>query len=792
MTLFLGKLTVLFLIGIACAALLRRRSAAARHLVWALTLGGAVVLAIVTATAPALPVAVPDWRAARVEATPVVTTRAAVPEIVIREESAREAAPLPAASHWPSPAMWVVAIWLAGAAAIASWLLAGHRAVARIAREAIVADDEQWNALVGDARAHIGVARNVRVLLSAAVAAPFTSGWRVPLVFLPADAATWPADRRRAALLHELAHIARNDYPILLAARLACALYWFHPAAWFALRRLRRECEHATDDRAIARGMFANDYATHLLDVARATRTRGFASVAAVGMACPSHLETRLRALLDETRLRGGVSRGRVTASMAAAVLLLVPLAAAKPELRASEGDASTSTPANTATPTPTHTNTPTNTTITIASNRESSSRTRTSAPADFERVLDTAPGGTLILELETGGSIDIVGDDDAHVGVRAQLRGHDADNTVVDAVKDGNDVRVTARFAERRGRMSTSHEFELRVPRRYNVHISSSGGEIHIVDVDGTFEGSTGGGEIRLERLHGRAQLSTGGGDIHVVDSDLDGRTSTGGGAVRFRNVTGGLRGASGSGQVDAGDGNVSVNGNYTTDDNDNDTDQDDDSDDVTVPPVPPVPPVAAIAEVRDTRELVNLRSPRTESRARRTRTPGMLQITKAGGEVVIDEAPHGAVISTGGGRIHVGRAAGDVDVSTGGGRIDVGPVAGSVAASTGAGSVEITLADANGQTQSVDVVSGHGHIVVELPADFDGRFELETAYTRDDEPARIESAWPLERAPVTAFDAHEGTPRRYVRARGVAGSGRGLVRIRTVNGNVTVHRAG
>jgi hypothetical protein len=51
--------------------------------------------------------------------------------------------------------------------------------------------------------------------------------------------------------------------------------------------------------------------------------------------------------------------------------------------------------------------------------------------------------------------------------------------------------------------------------------------------------------------------------------------------------------------------------------------------------------------------------------------------------------------------------------------------------------------------------------------------------------------SAWVLDRQAVTAWDDHEGTPRRYVRATGVVGKGRGLVRIKTVNGDVELRRA-
>lgn len=167
-----------------------------------------------------------------------------------------------------------------------------------------------------------------------------------------------------------------------------------------------------------------------------------------------------------------------------------------------------------------------------------------------------------------------------------------------------------------------------------------------------------------------------------------------------------------------------------------------------------------------------------------------GSLHIEKAGGDVDLDQAPEGAWVSTGGGHIRIGRAAGAVDASTGGGGIEIGPVAGSVTAGTGAGDVHVTLADAPGDEQNVEITSGSGRILVDLPPGFEGSFELETAYTRSSAPTRIESPWELARDKTTDWDASEGTPRRYVRAHGSVGNGGGLVRVHTVNGDITVRR--
>jgi hypothetical protein len=111
-------------------------------------------------------------------------------------------------------------------------------------------------------------------------------------------------------------------------------------------------------------------------------------------------------------------------------------------------------------------------------------------------------------------------------------------------------------------------------------------------------------------------------------------------------------------------------------------------------------------------------------------------------------------------------------------------------VRANTGAGDVEVTLAAAGGEPQLVEVSSGNGRVEIVLPPGFGGTLDLETAYTRRTGPTTITAPGALERT-TTDWDDRQGTPRRYVRARGAIGSGSGLVRVRTVNGDVVVRVA-
>jgi beta-lactamase regulating signal transducer with metallopeptidase domain len=230
---------------------------------------------------------------------------------------------------------WLAIAWLGGAILALLPLAFGLLANARLRRQSPVLSGPAWDGLLERSSKQVGLRRKVTLLSARPRQMPMTFGMWRPCVVLPADAADWSSERRQIVLLHELAHIARRDVPLQMVARCACAVYWYHPLAWWALRQMRVEREHACDDHVLRAGQMASDYAAELLEIARAHSHSPVLLNAALSMARPSQLEGRLLAVLDAHRSRKPLGARWAGGLAALTLALVIALASVRPTLEA-------------------------------------------------------------------------------------------------------------------------------------------------------------------------------------------------------------------------------------------------------------------------------------------------------------------------------------------------------------------------------------------------------------------------------------------------------------------------
>jgi len=369
-----AKATILFATAGVLSVLLRRRSAAVRHLVWTLALISALLL-------PLLSIALPRWQVGLFElpspvgatavadierAAPAVkaglkasatdtastamaglkasTTDMATTERASLKASTTDMATTERASLKASTpdvggtvhiswAWALFVLWLIGASAILSRLALGLVAVQWMSRRTERVAAAPWLAQARALAADLGVSR-ITFLRSGRAAMPMACGMFRPAVLMPADADHWPAERLRIVLLHELAHVKRQDCLTHVLAQVACAAHWFNPLAWVAARHVRTERERACDDLVLASGTHGPDYADQLIEVARVMRAGRFPAVlagASLAMAHRSQLEGRLMAILDPTVPRAGVSRVRTLLATVGFAVAVMPLASLQP-----------------------------------------------------------------------------------------------------------------------------------------------------------------------------------------------------------------------------------------------------------------------------------------------------------------------------------------------------------------------------------------------------------------------------------------------------------------------------
>lgn len=356
-------------------------------------------------------------------------------------------------------------------------------------------------------------------------------------------------------------------------------------------------------------------------------------------------------------------------------------------------------------------------------------------------REFRAASGGKLKLDLQAGGTVSIAGTGGSEITVKYSLDCTPECNIAFDEGGDG--LEVSTKFAEKARSQQSNIELDIRIPRSFDVELDSSGGALTIIGVEGTFTGETAGGEITLRDVQGEAKLTTMGGEITLTDSKLDGSLKTMGGAVLFENVVGDVKGSSMGGNV-------------------------------------------RYKNVR--RPDGKVGSPPSTGDDLDEMTPDTVQISTMGGAITTEDAPEGADVLTMGGNIAIKNARRFVRAKTMGGDIAIDSVDGWVQATTMAGDIDVTL---TGNGGDVTLTSMTGDITLRVPPGFGMKLDLEIAYTRNSSKEyRIEAPGDATTTTTVSpeWDYEQGTPRKYIRSSRSVGGGGNTVKIRTINGNITV----
>jgi DUF4097 and DUF4098 domain-containing protein YvlB len=350
---------------------------------------------------------------------------------------------------------------------------------------------------------------------------------------------------------------------------------------------------------------------------------------------------------------------------------------------------------------------------------------------ATYHEEIAVSSGGKLNVNLESGGAITITVWDRDVLSVDADFRGRDADNVRFEVRGDGDTVRVTSEFVERRKRSGSDGEVKIQLPRRFDLRLYTNGGTIEIDGVEGLIEGQTMGGDLKLSGLRGTLNLETYGGEVRLSGSKVDGALKTYGGNMSLTDVVG---------PVEA----TTMGGNVVLDNVDG----------------------GRVGEGH-----------------------GEVRISTMGGNISVPDAPFGADLETMGGNIVVERAADHVQASTMGGNVRVESLDGWARVSTMGGNIEVQVTGSGGD---VRLSSEGGDITLRVPDGFSMDVDITIESTRQGrQDVEVISDFELQTTDPGGWDYSSKPPRRYVRARGSVAGGANKVKIETTDGDVRLLRA-
>jgi len=278
---YLIKSTLALALALLLVELLRKRPASLKHFVLSLSLAGLLLL-------PVLPHLGLGWETSLLPARPggALKVSAGAAERRLHEETTGgpklkgiiSLMPVPSGPPLMSPRAdppknpgqsffktMIPLVWSAGLALFLLRLAAGIWGAFRLTRTGENVRDPRWQALLARFLAAIHLQRRVRLKSHHAVLIPLTCGFIRPVVLIPDGHESWTEEQRASTLLHELSHIKRADFLVLVFVRLSLAVFWFNPLSWVVFRRLKNEQESACDERVLRTGVKPSTYAANLL-----------------------------------------------------------------------------------------------------------------------------------------------------------------------------------------------------------------------------------------------------------------------------------------------------------------------------------------------------------------------------------------------------------------------------------------------------------------------------------------------------------------------------------------------
>ena len=226
----------------------------------------------------------------------------------------------------------VVTLWLLGMLVFALKFLGGLAYTQRLKYYRVLPVSEQWQQTFQRLKNSLNLHKGARILQSTLVKVPMVIGYFKPVVLIPVSAFTGLSPGQlETVIIHELAHILRNDYIINILQSVVEIVFFYHPAVWWMSRIVRTEREHCCDDITIEKSGDSMSFVRALANIQEQVLA-GENLAMAIGSG-NNNLLKRIRRLLNQPNMRTNFTEG-FTASciiFAGILVMMINTGSSKP-----------------------------------------------------------------------------------------------------------------------------------------------------------------------------------------------------------------------------------------------------------------------------------------------------------------------------------------------------------------------------------------------------------------------------------------------------------------------------
>ena len=202
---------------------------------------------------------------------------------------------------FPGLEMWfpvLVAIYVTGVAVMTIKLTLDLLQLQQIRKNQVLPIDEAWEKHLQKLAAQLRIPRRVKLLISQYIQVPVMIGFLKPVILLPiAMFNNLTAEQLEAILLHELAHVKRNDYLLNIFQSIVETILFFNPFVWWISKNIRLEREHCCDDLVLAGQVQPLQYAKALVALEEYRLTVNALAMAAADN--KQHLFHRIKRIME-------------------------------------------------------------------------------------------------------------------------------------------------------------------------------------------------------------------------------------------------------------------------------------------------------------------------------------------------------------------------------------------------------------------------------------------------------------------------------------------------------------